>query len=265
MANQTSHNTIVVKIGGSTLGENDTTLEDVVTLQKEGYTIVLVHGGGKTVSQWLDVHRIPTRFIQGLRVTDKSSLEVVTAVLAGLVNKELVSNLRAMGAQAVGISGVDGGLIEAGVKDRELGYVGEITNIDLKPLRVLIQEGYIPVVAPLGGQSLNGLPGAEGMLNINADTVAGRLAEALHASRLIFLTDVPGVRDSSGRPLARLSPSIARRLVRSGTISSGMIPKVEACILALSTVPIAQILDGRETHALLEGISDKAKGTRIEG
>jgi len=248
---------IVVKIGGSTLGSHDTTIEDLVALQREGKTLVVVHGGGDVITQWLSRQGISTRFEKGLRVTDHETLGVVVAVLCGLVNKELVAAIQSLGGRAIGLSGVDGGLIEARMKDEKLGYVGEVVKINPEPIEAILKRGYIPIIAPLG-------LGAKGeKLNVNADTAAGEIAAALGAERLIFLTDVPGVLDSSGKSLPRLSADAASSLIGSGVVSGGMIPKVEACLGALSTVPIAQIVDGREPHALLNAVAGKSGGTTI--
>ncbi len=251
--------TIVVKIGGSTLGSGDTTIEDLVSLQKRGTLPVVVHGGGKKITEWLDKQGIPSKFEKGLRVTDAQSLEVVIAVLAGLVNKELVAAIESLGGRAIGLSGIDGGLIEATpIHGGELGYVGEVTRINPEPLRAILEPGYIPIIAPVGLQS-----SGEGILNINADTVAGEIAAELGASRLIFLTDVAGVCDESGRLIPQVSPTEARALIASGVASGGMIPKIEACLRALSAVSSAQIIDGRQPHALLAAVKGRGEGTQI--
>ena len=257
--------TIVVKIGGSTLGSHDSTLGDLVALQKQGAQLVVVHGGGRTISEWLTKQGLPTRFVRGLRVTDAASLEVVVAVLAGLVNKELVSAINLLGGKAVGLSGVDGGLIEVEVRDPELGLVGEVTGINPEPVHALLTAGYMPVIASLGLErgSEDGKSG--GTRNINADTVAGDMALALGAERLVFLTDVPGVCDQSGQLLPHLTPQQAQELVASGVVSGGMIPKVEACVKALTAVKEAQILDGRQAHALRDGLDSEGLGTTIKG
>ena len=251
------HNIIVVKIGGSTLGSHDTTLEDLVALQKQGRALVVVHGGGNVITEWLSRQGVVTKFEKGLRVTDHQTLQVVVAVLAGLVNKELVAAVQSRGGRAVGLSGIDGGLIEARVRDEELGYVGDIVEINPEPVEVLLKGGYIPIVAPLG------LEEKGGKLNVNADTAAGEIAAAISAERLVFLTDVAGVIDGSGKLLACLSPAEAGSLIAEGVVSGGMIPKVEACLCALSTVPITQIVDGREGHALIDAIAGKGSGTTI--
>ena len=247
----------VVKIGGSTLGSHDTTLEDLVTLQREGKTLVVVHGGGNLITEWLSKQGIATRFEQGHRVTDRETLQVVVAVLCGLVNKELVATIESRGGRAMGLSGVDGRLIEARVKDEGLGYIGEVVKINPEPIEILLKEGYIPVIAPLGIE----IKGEK--LNVNADTAAGDIAAALGAERLILLTDVAGVMDGAGKLLPRLSPDEARSLIASGVVTEGMIPKVEACLCALSSVSITQIVDGRLPHALVEAIAGKEGGTTI--
>lgn len=251
---------IVVKIGGSTLGSRDTTLEDLVALQKEGKTLVVVHGGGNLITEWLSRQGVATKFEKGLRVTDDETLRVVVAVLAGVVNKELVAAIQSLGGRAMGLSGVDGGFIEARIKDAELGHIGEVVKINPEPMEILLKEGYIPIIAPLGLEA----KGEKAMpLNINADTAAGELAAALSAERLILLTDVAGVMDGLGKLLPRLSAGEASSLLASGVVSGGMIPKVEACLRALSTVPMTQIVDGRERHALIEAIAGKGSGTTI--
>jgi acetylglutamate kinase len=256
---------IVVKIGGSTLGSHDTSLKDLVTLQKEGVDVVVVHGGGNVISQWMQRQGIPPRFVNGLRVTDGASLEIVVAVLTGLINKELVSQVHALGGRAIGISGIDGGLLEARVADPQLGYVGEICRVDSQPLQAILSTGYIPVVAPLAMQSHDGSDHSGGPLNINGDTVAGELAHALEAQRLIFLTDVGGIMDAGGRVIPRLDRRRASLLSRSGVIQGGMIPKLAACLRALERSPTVDIIDGRRPGALLECIRGLASGTTIIG
>lgn len=254
---------IVVKIGGSTLGSHDTTLDDLVSLQKRGRALVVVHGGGNLITEWLSRQGVATRFEKGLRVTDHQTLQVVVAVLAGLVNKELVAAVQSRGGRAVGVSGIDGGLIEARVRDEALGYVGDIVRVNPEPIRVLLEGGYIPIVAPLGLGAKGEKGGEDERLNVNADTAAGEIAAAISAERLIFLTDVAGVMDSSGELVPRLSPAEASSLIAGHVVHGGMIPKVEACVGALSAVPMTQIVDGRERHALLEAIAGKGIGTTI--
>jgi len=253
---------IVVKIGGATLGSQDTTIEDIVSLQRQGKPLVIIHGGGKEINGWLEKRGIAPRFVHGERVTDEATLEVVISVLAGLVNKEIVADINSLGGMAIGISGVDGGLIQGRIKDKELGYIGEVVKVNLSPLEALLKSGYIPVVAPV---SLNaGKPEkAPRVLNINADAVAGEVAAAVGAERLIILTDVVGVSDQSGNLLTRLSPGEAEALLASGVASGGMIPKIKACLRALSGTPLTRIIDGRQPHALLNEIKGKGGGTTI--
>ncbi|HEX76869.1 MAG TPA: acetylglutamate kinase [Dehalococcoidia bacterium] len=256
---------IVVKIGGSTLGREDTTLEDLVTLQHRGVPLVVVHGGGRLISHWQSKLRIAASFVRGERVTDAQSLEVVVAVLAGLVNKELVARVNGLGGRAMGLSGADCGIIEARVKNPELGRVGEVVGINTAPLEILLEAGYIPFLAPVGLQ-YGGRRGPEApLLNINSDIVAGEVARALGAERLIFLTDVAGVLDSQGGLIPHLSPGQARDLIDSGTAVAGMIPKLEASLRAVERVEVACIIDGRVPRALLQELEGEMAGTTIRG
>ncbi|MBI2164942.1 MAG: acetylglutamate kinase [Chloroflexi bacterium] len=252
-----------MKIGGSTLGAHDTTLEDLVSLSKRGLVPVVVHGGGKVITEWMERQGTMPRFVRGLRVTDERSMEVVVAVLAGLVNKGLVATLTAMGARAVGISGADGGLLKATQKDPELGLVGEVTHVDPEPILGLMKEGYMPVVAPVAIWDSPGPQGAGSLLNINGDTAAAELAAALSVEKLVFLTDVEGVLDSSRRLIPRLTVAQARSLVEGGGVSGGMIPKLEACLRASRTGARCFVLDGRRPKALLDCIDGNPVGTMI--
>ncbi len=252
---------IVVKLGGSTLSSEDTIAQDIVSLQKQGKSLVVVHGGGSLITGWLTKQGVPTRFVRGERVTDGPALEVVTAVLAGLVNKEIVATINSLGGRAVGISGVDGALLQGKVRDAEMGYVGAITKVDTAVLEALLGAGYVPIVSPLGFR----VPSAETpqLLNINGDTAAGEIAAAISAEKLIFLTDVVGVCDKEGKLLARLSASEAEALMASGVASGGMIPKIKACLRALSATAIARIIDGRTPHALSREVAGEGAGTTI--
>ena len=261
---RSSAKTIVVKIGGSTLGSHDTTLDDLVTLQKKGIVPVVIHGGGNKITEWLKKMGVATTFVRGMRVTDATTLEVVIAVLAGLVNKELVAEIMSRGGKAMGLSGVDGGLIRARIENPELGYVGEVVKVNAEPVKAVLSAGYIPVIAPGGLKVAGGDSDPVTLLNINGDVVASEIAGALKAERLIFLTDVPGVRDGEGKFLPRLSAAEARKMIASGVIAGGMIPKVEACLNALSRVPSTQIVDGRTAGALLSAIENNTGGTKIE-
>ncbi len=254
---------IVVKLGGATLGSHDTALEDIVELQRQGKSVVVVHGGGKLITEWLAKQGISSRFVQGERVTDEATLEVVISVLAGLVNKEIVSSINGLGGRAVGISGVDGALIEGRIRDKEMGYVGEVARVNTISLEALLGSGFIPIVAPVGLNSFDRPANAPRTLNFNADTVAGEIAAATGAERLIFLTDVAGILDRSGKLLLQLSPSEAEALVASGVASGGMLPKIKACLRALSNTSTTCIIDGRQPHALLREITSSGSGTVI--
>ena len=254
---------IVVKIGGSTLGSHDTSLKDLVALQKDGVGVVVVHGGGNVISEWMRLQGVQPQFVNGLRVTDAASLEIVVAVLGGLINKELVSQLRALGGRAMGISGIDGGLLDAYIGDPDLGFVGEVKEVNCAPLRDLLGSGYIPIVAPLARHFDDGSENSGAALNMNGDTVAGELACALGASRLVFLTDVAGVMDGSRRVIHRLDRKRADSLFQSGILSGGMVPKVAACLRALEGSPVADIIDGREPGALMRCLAGRHSGTTI--
>ena len=251
---------IVVKIGGSTLGSQDTTMEDLVQLQKQGLALVVIHGGGQLISDWLAKLDISTSFIKGLRVTDAASLEVVIAVLGGLVNKELVVSIQALGGKAIGISGSDGNLLQAKVNNIDLGFVGDIFAVDPTPVKLLMKAGYIPLVAPI---SLGVAEGKATLLNVNGDLAAGEIAAALTAQKLIFLTDVDGIYDRSGKRLSRLTIAEAKEILASGIASGGMIPKIQACIKALTAIPLTRIIDGTRPHALLKEMKNGEGGTSI--
>ncbi|MBI2850426.1 MAG: acetylglutamate kinase [Chloroflexi bacterium] len=255
---------ILIKIGGSTLGSHDTTIEDIVKLRKEGKSLVVVHGGGALITEWLKKQGVPTTFVQGERVTDKPTLEVATAVLAGLVNKDIVASLNGLGGRAVGISGVDGALIEGRITNKEKGYVGTTVRVNTGILETLLAAGFIPVVAPIGINAVDKPADAPSTLNFNADIVAGEIAAAIGAERLIFLTDVPGINDKEGTRLPSLSPAVAEALIASGVASGGMIPKIKACLTAVSGKSTSCIIDGRQPHALLKEIEGKSSGTVIK-
>ncbi|MBM4445819.1 MAG: acetylglutamate kinase [Chloroflexi bacterium] len=256
-------NPLAIKIGGSTFGSTDTTVEDLVTLQKKGVPLVVIHGGANAVSGWLARLGVPTNFVRGLRITDLETLRVVTAVLAGLVNKELVSAIWRLGGKAVGLSGADGGLILAKNKTPELGYTGEELKVNVAVVEILLKAGYIPVIAPVSLGLLEGSDIDTNLLNVNGDTAAGEIAAALKAEKLIFLTDVMGLYDSSKNLIRKLSPQDAKELVVSGVASGGMVAKIEACLLALAKIPITRIIDGRIPHALLDEVEGKGDGTTI--
>ena len=271
-----SDQTLVIKFGGHAMGEADYVnafAADIVLLDQVGARPVVVHGGGPQIGEMLKRLEIESNFIDGLRVTDKATVSVVEMVLAGGINKALVAAIAVAGGRAVGISGKDGGLIQArklmaasksdddaarGAID--LGYVGEPAHIDTRVIQALNAARLIPVVAPIG-------VGAAGeTFNINADTSAGAIAAALGATRMLMLTDVPGVLDHDGNLLTELTISEAEALIRDGTVSGGMIPKVETCINAvLGGAEAAVIMDGRVPHALLvELFTEHGIGTFIK-
>lgn len=250
--------TLVIKLGGSTLEHQRSVLQDIIWLRALGAYPILVHGGGPYINEWLTKLNLPTRFVNGLRVTDGPTLEVVRMVLLGQVNQGLVLMASQMGGKAIGLCGTDGGMVRAHIADEQLGFVGEIDSIDPMPVESLLKDGYIPIVAPLG-------EGADGTcLNINADLVAAHMAGALNAEKLIFLSNVAGICRSDGSLMSELRESDAKKLIDEGVISGGMIPKVTACLDALAAVPRVHIVDGRESHVLLrELFTDDGAGTMI--
>ncbi len=251
---------IVVKIGGSTLGSHDTTAEDLVLLQQKKVPVVVVHGGGQYISEWFTKMGVPNRFVDGLRVTDAEGLRIATAVLAGLVNKELVLAIQALGGRTIGLSGADGNLLRARPKSRDLGFVGEIVEVDATPLDLLLTEGFMPVVAPICSGTVDS---HATLLNVNADAVAGEIAAAASADKLAFLTDVDGIQDDSGKTIPRLTAAEAGSLLSSGTASGGMLPKIAACLRALTHVSETRIINGRVPHALLSEYANGVGGTTI--
>ncbi len=265
---QKYHNKIiVVKYGGNAMISEELKLqvmEDLVLLTLIGIKPVLVHGGGPEISDMLKKVGKQSEFVDGLRVTDKETAEIVQMVLAGKINKQLVNLLGEFGGNAVGISGIDGHLIEARVKDERLGFVGEITKVNVQPILDLIEKEYIPVVSTVGCDK-------EGnVYNINADTAASYIAGAMKAERLITMTDIPGILRDVNDPdsiIKKVTTEEARQLFADGIISGGMIPKVECCIEAIEKgVRRVTILDGRVPHALLlELLTDEGAGTLVKG
>lgn len=252
----------VIKLGGSTLGGHDTSLRDIADARRDGRRIVVVHGGGASISAWLERGGLEARFVRGLRVTDEAALEVVVAVLAGVVNKQLVAELSALGAPAVGLSGADSMILQARRYDAELGFVGMIHRVNPFPLQELLGLGYLPVVAPIAIES----DGAQSqLLNTNADTAAGELAAALHAERLIFLTDVEGVLDADRHVLAHLNAGEASALVAAGVAAGGMIPKLEAAVRAAAAGCATRIVNGRTAGVLAHVFAGGGGGTTVAG
>ncbi|MDR7419425.1 MAG: acetylglutamate kinase [Armatimonadota bacterium] len=258
--------TVVVKYGGSVLeaGAGGTVIEDLVLLKQVGVNPVLVHGGGPEITRMLERVGKATVFVDGLRVTDAETMEIVEMVLAGRANKALVTRLGMAGGSAVGLSGKDAGLLRARRVNGpvDLGYVGEVTAVDPRIVRTVSEAGHIPVIASVG------LGEAGESLNLNADHAAGALAAALGARKLIILTDTPGVmRPAAGGPglVTEMTAEQARRMMADGTVSRGMIPKVEACLGALTRgVPSAHIIGTAVPHALLlELFTEAGVGTMI--
>lgn len=256
---------IVVKYGGNAMINEDLkqqVMEDIVLLHLIGVKIVLVHGGGPEITDMLKKIGKESVFVDGLRVTDKETADVVQMVLAGKINKSLVNLLGTKGGKAMGISGMDAHLIEAEIKDDRLGFVGRITKVDVEPINHLLQHDYIPVVSTVGCDKQGNV------YNINADTAAAHIAGALKAERLISMTDIAGILRDKDDP-SSLIPCIdikeAVELFNDGTISGGMIPKVECCLDAISRgVKKVIIMDGRVPHSLLiETLTDEGAGTMV--
>ncbi|GAA4761203.1 acetylglutamate kinase [Novosphingobium ginsenosidimutans] len=267
--------TFVVKYGGHAMGDPELArdfAEDVVLLKAVGINPVVVHGGGPQIGAMLKKLGVESKFVDGLRVTDKATAEIAEMVLSGAINKELVGWIAGAGGKALGISGKDGGLViatkvERTTKDPEsnieqavdLGFVGEPTAVDVTLIETASAAGMIPVIAPIA-------PGVDGeTYNINADTMAGAIAAALGAARLFLLTDVAGVLDKQGNLLTDLTPADITKLQDDGTISGGMIPKLETCIHAVEAgCEAAVVLDGRVPHAMLiEIFTSRGAGTLI--
>ncbi len=250
--------TLVVKLGGSTLENQRVILQDIIWLRALGVNPVLVHGGGPYINEWLRKMNIPARFKDGLRITDAPTLEVVRMVLCGQVNQGLVAIAAQLGGKVIGLCGTDGNMVQAHIADPELGFVGEIDVVHPELVQMLLGQGYIPIIAPVG----QGPDGSS--LNINADLVAAHLAGALDAEKLIFLSNVAGICGTDGSVISELSEGEARQLIHDGVISGGMIPKVSACLDALVAVPRVHIVNGGEPHVLLrELFTDQGVGTMI--
>jgi acetylglutamate kinase len=266
--------TIVVKYGGHAMGDTGVGLSfarDVVLLKQVGINPIVVHGGGPQIGRMLERLKIKSSFIDGLRVTDQETVEIVEMVLSGSINKELVAAINQSGGTAIGLSGKDGNLIQARKVTRtakesdsniekvlDLGFVGEPVHVEARVLETFGRSDIIPVIAPIG-------VGRDGeTYNINADTVAGAVAAAMRATRLLLLTDVPGVLDKEKKLISEISVTEARALIADGTISGGMIPKIETCLDAVEGgVEAAVILDGRIQHAILLELFTEGVGTLL--
>jgi acetylglutamate kinase len=259
--------TVVVKYGGNAM-KDDAMLasfaRDIVLMKLVGMNPVVVHGGGPQIGAHLEKLGKQSRFVDGMRVTDEETMDVVEMMLGGLVNKAIVSQLNHQGGRAVGLTGKDGGLIRARkliVEGEDLGQVGEIEKIDPRVVAHLENGGFIPVIAPIG-------VGENGeAYNINADVVAGKLAAVISAEKLVLLTNTQGVLDKQGKVLTGLSPEQVEKLIADGTISGGMLPKIRCALDAVNSgVKSAHIIDGRITHSvLLELFTDEGIGTLIRG
>ncbi|MBR2635935.1 MAG: acetylglutamate kinase [Oscillospiraceae bacterium] len=256
---------VVIKYGGNAMIDpklKEQVMEDIALLWLIGVKVVLVHGGGPEISETMKKLGKEAVFIDGLRVTDKETVDIVQMVLAGKVNKSLVNLIQMKGGHAVGLSGIDGGIIEAKVKDEKLGFVGEITKIRTQPITDLLEKNYIPVISTVASDRMGNT------YNINGDTAAAYLAGALGAERMIMMTDIAGILKDKNDP-STLIPSItvseAKQLYAQGIISGGMIPKVDCCIEALEHgVNHVVIMDGRIPHSILmELLTDEGAGTMV--
>ena len=257
---------IVIKYGGNAMINDDlkrAVMGDIVLLSLIGINVVLVHGGGPEITEMLEKIGKKSEFVNGLRVTDEETAEIVQMVLSGKINKGLVNLIDSIGGKAIGICGADNHLIEAKKLSDELGFVGEVTNINPEPIFDLIEKGYIPVISTVGCDRKGNI------YNINADTVASRIAGTLKAESLISMTDIRGLlrnKDDDSTLISEVEVSEAPRLIREGVISGGMIPKVDCCIEAIRRgVKRVFIIDGRVPHAILiEVLTDKGVGTMFK-
>lgn len=254
---------IVVKYGGNAMINEDlkeAVMGDIVLLSLIGIKVVLVHGGGPEITEMLGKVGKESKFVDGLRVTDKETVEIVQMVLAGKINKNLVNLLQSKGGKAIGLCGIDGHMIKAEMKREELGYVGEITDVNIQPILDVLEKGYIPVVSTVGCDN-------EGnSYNINADTAAARIAGELQCESFISMTDIAGIlrdKDDPSTLISKITVSEAPKLFEEGIISGGMIPKIECCIDAIHRgVNKVFIIDGRIPHAILiETLTDEGIGT----
>ena len=258
---------IVIKYGGNAMINEqlkEQVMEDIALLWLVGVKVVLVHGGGPEINEIMGKLGKKPEFIDGLRVTDKETVDIVQMVLAGKVNKSLVTLLQMKGGHAVGLSGMDGGMIEAKIKDERLGYVGKITKIRTQPITDLLEKNYIPVISTVASDRHGNV------YNINGDTAAAYIAGALGAERLLMMTDIAGIlrdREDPGSLIPELTISEAKKLHEQGIICGGMIPKVDCCIEAIGAgVKNVTIMDGRISHSILmELLTDEGAGTMVTG
>ena len=258
---------VVIKYGGNAMQTEQLkqqVMEDIALLWLIGVKVVLVHGGGPEISQTMKKLGKEAVFIDGLRVTDEETVDIVQMVLAGKVNKTLVNLIQTKGGHAVGVSGVDGGIIEAKMKNKKLGFVGEITKIRTQPITDLLEKGYIPVISTIASDRQGNT------YNINGDTAAAHIAGALGAERMILMTDIAGIlmdKDDPKTLIPHVTIADAKKLYDEGIISGGMIPKVDCCIEALTHgVKNVVIMDGRTPHSILmELLTDEGAGTMVTG
>ena len=256
---------VVIKYGGNAMINEQLkqqVMQDIVLLQLVGVKVVLIHGGGPEITETMKRMGKESTFVNGLRVTDKETVDIVQMVRAGKVNKRLVNLIEVTGGNAIGISGMDGRLITAEMKDEKLGYVGRVTRVRVQPIQDLMSKGYIPVISTLGCDRDGNI------FNINGDTAAAAIAGALNAKRLIMMTDIAGLLQDKDDPdtlIPRITISEIKALSQTGVISGGMIPKVECCIDAISQgVQKVVIMDGRVPHSILtELFTDKGAGTMV--
>ena len=257
---------VVIKYGGNAMINEDLkqqVMEDIALLWLIGVKVVLIHGGGPEISDTMKKFGKKSEFVNGLRVTDKETVDIVQMVLAGKVNKTLVNLLQMKGGHAVGLSGIDGGILEAAMKDEALGYVGEITKIRTRPITDLLEKNYIPVISTIASDRQGNT------FNINGDTAAASIAGALGAERLIMMTDIAGIlrdKDDPSTLIPAITVSDAKQLFEEGVISGGMIPKVDCCIEAIEKgVKHVVIMDGRVPHSILmELLTDEGAGTMVK-
>ena len=256
MLGRAGRGAVAIKIGGSVSGDADAAVAAVASLHDGGHEVIVVHGGGPLVGEWSTRLGLETRFVRGLRVTDEPTRDAALAVLAGLANKRIVAALLAHGVPAAGISGIDGGTLRAAREDPSLGLVGRIELVDTSLLEDLLDAGRVPVLAPAAIDANDGA-----LLNVNADAAAGAIAASLPSRLLAFITDVPGVRARDGATISRLDAGTARALVADGTIEGGMIPKVEACLLAAGAGSLAVILSAGEPDGVERVLEGEGLGT----
>jgi acetylglutamate kinase len=259
MPNTPRSDAVVLKIGGSVGAETDAALDAVVALNDAGHPLVVVHGGGPLVGEWAERLGLETRFVRGLRVTDEPTRDLALAVLGGLANGRIVAALLGRGVPAVGLTGIDGGVLRAERESAELGLVGTVTLVDSALVEELLDAGRVPVIAPAALARDDGE-----ILNVNGDAAAGAIAASVGARLLIFVTDVPGVRGKDGRVIARLDADRARSLVDDGTIEGGMLPKVEACLVAASAGCRAAIVAPRGIDEIEKLLAGEEVGTVFE-